>query len=134
MVQGPQLLVHAAIAIVALVVLIARYKLNPFVTLVIVSLAPAYTQCTNPNRRHGPPLAFDSCNPPEQSSSRLTVGTFDANGTPPNFVGSVTFRVAVGDPDTPANEADVRVAASLADVRTHHTLRSSAENKFQSTM
>ena len=39
MVQGPQLLVYAAIAIVALVVLIARYKLNPFVTLVIVSLA-----------------------------------------------------------------------------------------------
>src|SRR5215208_685613 len=39
MVQGPQLLVHAAIAIVALVVLIARYKLNPFVTLVVVSLA-----------------------------------------------------------------------------------------------
>jgi GntP family gluconate:H+ symporter len=39
MVQGPQLLVHAAVAIVALVVLIARYKLNPFVTLVLVSLA-----------------------------------------------------------------------------------------------
>jgi len=39
MVQGPQLLVHAAVAIVALVVLIARYKLNPFVTLVVVSLA-----------------------------------------------------------------------------------------------
>jgi gluconate:H+ symporter, GntP family len=39
MVQGPQLLVHAAIAIVVLVVLIARYKLNPFVTLVLVSLA-----------------------------------------------------------------------------------------------
>ena len=39
MVQGPQLLVYAAIAIVVLVVLIARYKLNPFVTLVVVSLA-----------------------------------------------------------------------------------------------
>ena len=39
MVQGPQLLVYAAVAIVALVVLIARYKLNPFVTLVLVSLA-----------------------------------------------------------------------------------------------
>jgi gluconate:H+ symporter, GntP family len=39
MVQGPQLLLHAAVAIVALVVLIARYKLNPFVTLVVVSLA-----------------------------------------------------------------------------------------------
>jgi GntP family gluconate:H+ symporter len=39
MVQGPQLLVHAIVAIVALVVLIARFKLNPFVTLVVVSLA-----------------------------------------------------------------------------------------------
>jgi GntP family gluconate:H+ symporter len=39
MVQGPQLLVYAAVAIVVLVVLIARYKLNPFVTLVVVSLA-----------------------------------------------------------------------------------------------
>jgi GntP family gluconate:H+ symporter len=39
MVQGPLLLVLAAAAILALVVLIARFKLNPFVTLVIVSLA-----------------------------------------------------------------------------------------------
>ncbi len=39
MVQGPQLLVYAAVAIVVLVVLIARYKLNPVVTLVVVSLA-----------------------------------------------------------------------------------------------
>ena len=38
-VQGSLLLVYAAAAIVALVVLIARYKLNPFVTLVVVSLA-----------------------------------------------------------------------------------------------
>jgi GntP family gluconate:H+ symporter len=39
MVHGTPLLVLAAIAIVALVVLIARFKLNPFVTLVVVSLA-----------------------------------------------------------------------------------------------
>jgi GntP family gluconate:H+ symporter len=39
MVQGTPLLIYAAVAIVALVVLIARFKLNPFVTLVIVSLA-----------------------------------------------------------------------------------------------
>src|SRR5215211_1956311 len=39
MIQGPLLLVYAAVAIVALVVLIARFKLNPFVTLVVVSLA-----------------------------------------------------------------------------------------------
>jgi GntP family gluconate:H+ symporter len=39
MVQGPLLLVYAAVSIVALVVLIAHFKLNPFVTLVVVSLA-----------------------------------------------------------------------------------------------
>ena len=37
--QGSPLLLAAAAAIVALVVLIARFKLNPFVTLVVVSLA-----------------------------------------------------------------------------------------------
>jgi GntP family gluconate:H+ symporter len=39
MVQGAPLLLLAALAIVALVVLIAHFKLNPFVTLVVVSLA-----------------------------------------------------------------------------------------------
>ena len=29
-----------------------------------VSLVPAYTQCTAPNRTHGPPLDSESCNPP----------------------------------------------------------------------
>ena len=38
MVQGPLLLVYAAVAIVALVLLIARFKLNAFVALVVVSL------------------------------------------------------------------------------------------------
>jgi GntP family gluconate:H+ symporter len=37
-VQGTLLLAYAAAAVVALIVLIARYKLNPFVTLVVVSL------------------------------------------------------------------------------------------------
>ena len=41
MVQGPLLLLYALVSIVALVVLIARYKLNPFVTLLVVSLALA---------------------------------------------------------------------------------------------
>ncbi|MEO8561668.1 MAG: GntP family permease [bacterium] len=39
MVSGAPLLVLAALAIVTLVVLIAQFKLNPFVTLVVVSLA-----------------------------------------------------------------------------------------------
>ena len=29
-----------------------------------VSLVPTYASCTAPNREHGPPLAFGSCNPP----------------------------------------------------------------------
>lgn len=39
MIQGNLLLLYAAVAIVTLVVLIARLKLNPFVALVVVSLA-----------------------------------------------------------------------------------------------
>ena len=39
-----------------------------------VSIVPAYNQCAAPNRTHGPPLAFPSCNPPVQSSSSLTIG------------------------------------------------------------
>ncbi|WP_133647143.1 gluconate:H+ symporter [Paraburkholderia flava] len=40
-VQGSLLLVYALIAIVALVVLIARFKVNPFITLMVVSVALA---------------------------------------------------------------------------------------------
>jgi len=37
-VQGNLLLVYALVAVIALIVLIARYKLNPFITLIVVSL------------------------------------------------------------------------------------------------
>ena len=87
-----------------------------------VSLTPAYDQCTNPNRTHGAPLSFGSCTPPHQSSSQLTVGTPDANGQGANGTGSVLYRAVVGDPSTPANEADVRVDAALTDVRQQGTL------------
>jgi gluconate:H+ symporter, GntP family len=40
-VQGSLLLVYALIAIIALVVLIARFKMNPFITLMVVSVALA---------------------------------------------------------------------------------------------
>src|SRR6185503_194505 len=42
---------------------------TPFLTY----LVPAYNTCVSPNRQHGPPLAFASCNPPTQSSTALTV-------------------------------------------------------------
>ena len=32
-----------------------------------VSLVPAYEPCSSPNRTHGPPLGFGSCNPPPRS-------------------------------------------------------------------
>ena len=82
-----------------------------------VPLAPAYKACASPNSVHGAPLASPSCNPPVQESSYLTVGTPDANGQPVNGVDSVTFVVVNGDSSTAQNEADVRITASLTDVR-----------------
>jgi hypothetical protein len=87
-----------------------------------VSLTPAFDQCTNPNRQHGAPLSFGSCNPPHQASGRLTVGTPDANGRGANSLGSILYRVVLDNPDTPANETDVRVDASVTDVRRQGTL------------
>ena len=82
-----------------------------------VSLVPAYRACASPNRQHGPPLAFDSCNPPAQRSDQLTVGTPDANGNAPRSVGSMRLGVFAGNPSTPADEADVNLGFSLTDVR-----------------
>ena len=45
-----------------------------------VSLVPAYKSCSAPNRSHGAPLSFPSCNPPDLESQFLTVGTPDSNG------------------------------------------------------
>jgi hypothetical protein len=45
-----------------------------------MALVPAYASCAAPNRTHGPPLAFDSCHPPAQTSAQATVGTPDAFG------------------------------------------------------
>jgi hypothetical protein len=81
-------------------------------------LVPAFSACTSPNRTHGPPLASPSCNPPVQSSPRLTVGTQDSNGQASNSAGNVKVNAIAGVASTPADEADVRVALTLSDVRT----------------
>jgi hypothetical protein len=81
------------------------------------SLVVAYRQCTSPNREHGPPLSRPSCNPHAQASSYLTVGTFDANGVSPNFAGRLRLGAKLGNASTPEDEADVRLSATLADVR-----------------
>jgi len=82
-----------------------------------VSLVPAYQQCAAPNRTHGAPLAFSSCAPPAPTSPLLTVGTPDSNGRGANSVGSVVLSTRLGNPATPADEADLKVAMQVTDVR-----------------
>jgi hypothetical protein len=84
-----------------------------------VSLVPAHAQCVAPNRTHGPPLGFDSCSPPRAPFEFpwLTVGTPDANGAPAKMTGWARARAVLGDPATPANEADIGVAVQVTDVR-----------------
>jgi hypothetical protein len=78
-----------------------------------VSLVPAFKQCTSPNSTHGPPLAFQSCSPPEQESNFLTVGTPDANGAGAKSVGFFELRVKPG----PATNDNIRVTSTISDVR-----------------
>jgi hypothetical protein len=82
-----------------------------------VSIVPSYKACTVPNRTHGAPLAFPSCNPPVQTSSYLTVGTPDANGVAAaNNVAFVRLDVKVGVPGPP-DDSDVLIKSSGSDIR-----------------
>jgi hypothetical protein len=81
------------------------------------SLVPAYKDCTAPNRTHGSPLSYGSCNPPTQTSDYLTLGTPDANGDVARGSASVSYVTVLGDPATPTDEADVRVRVTMHDVR-----------------
>jgi WD40 repeat protein len=88
-------------------------------TPLVVSLAVAYQACAAPNRTHGPPLDSPSCNPPQQASDHLTVGTFDANGEGAKAVGSVRLAWVGELPINPTNgdQGDVKIRVSLTDVR-----------------
>jgi hypothetical protein len=76
-----------------------------------VPLVPEYEQCTSQNSNHVAPLALDSCSPPDLASSLLT--TSDKG----HGLGSARLDVTVGNPSTPADEADFRISASVSDVR-----------------
>ena len=69
------------------------------------------------NRTHGPPLENPSCNPPVQSSGFVTVGSPDANSNNPQSVGSVTYRVCLASPCGSGTAPDVKLQASIKDVR-----------------
>ena len=83
---------------------------------------PAFEQCTSLNRTHGPPLAFGSCNPPQQASDELTIGTADSNGQPNKSEGSVLVTAIAGAPATPADEANVLLTLAITDVRRRDNL------------
>jgi Tol biopolymer transport system component len=86
---------------------------TPFTT----SFVPAYHACTSPNRTHGAPLAHPSCTPPNPTSFNVTAGTPEANGAAANFLGSATLKVVPDNSTTAADEADVKVSASVTDIR-----------------
>ena len=81
------------------------------------ALVPAYRPCKYPNRRHGPPLDHPSCSPPKLMSRYLTLGSPDANGKVANMFATFSSRPIVGDPTTPADEADVNIHIAITDVR-----------------
>jgi hypothetical protein len=81
-----------------------------------ISTVPAFNQCTTPNRTHGPPLAFPSCNPPVQSSTAVTIGSPDANGAAANAEGFVKLEVLVGAPGPP-DDSDVIITSNGTDIR-----------------
>jgi hypothetical protein len=80
-----------------------------------MSLVPAYAACAAPNRTHGPPLAFASCNPPAQTSAQATVGTPDAFGGGANATGYLLLR-GIADPLCCEN-TDILINVMLNDMR-----------------
>jgi len=88
-----------------------------------VPLVTAFQQCDGPdrvppdgtpNRTHGPPLAYPSCNPPVTISS-ARVGTPDATGSPAKSVGVVRYRAIVGAPGG-VDDADLAITFDVTDV------------------
>jgi hypothetical protein len=75
------------------------------------SMVPAFKACGTPNRTHGAPLAFPSCNPPVQASNFLTIGSPDANGAAANGIAFVLLKVKTTSPE------DVAIQSTGQDIR-----------------
>ena len=120
--RGKRLTFAFAIALGALAVLMvssvatATHPRPKGATPLYASVVPAQAACATPNRQHGPPLAFPSCNPPVATSGSVTVGTPDANGAPANSVAFVKLVVQAGIPGPP-EDSDVLITSSGSDIR-----------------
>ena len=83
-----------------------------------LSLVPNYAACDAPNRTHGPPLAFASCNPPAQASAQATVGTPDAFGGAANATGNLRLKyLPCLAGHCPPGSDDIGIDIALNDVR-----------------
>jgi hypothetical protein len=120
--RGKRFTISLAIALGAVGVLIvssvalATHPRPKGATPLYASIVPAQQACAAPNRQHGPPLAFPSCNPPVATSQSVTIGTPDANGAPANSIGFVKLVVVAGIPGPP-EDSDVLITSSVSDVR-----------------
>jgi hypothetical protein len=84
-----------------------------------VPLVTAFYECGvypqgAPNRTHGPPLAYPSCNPPVTPSA-AKLGTPDATATPAKGIGFVRYRTIVGVPGG-VDDTDVAISVDITDV------------------
>jgi hypothetical protein len=103
-------------------------------TPVRIPLVPSYKRCTSWSTVHGQPLGYGSCPGPIMRTS-LTLGTPDANGRAANSTGWLQLRVVQGNVSTTADEADVKLSASLTDVRRRSDLADyTGELKAQLTL
>jgi TolB protein len=89
-----------------------------------VRLVPAQVPCASANSTHGAPLAVPSCNPPQQTSNYLTVGTPDANGAAAKSTGLLTAKAVGESPIDPNNgdQSDIAFTVSITDVRNKNNL------------
>jgi len=93
----------------------AGYPRPKGATPMYLSLVPAAKPCTAPNRTHGPPLVFGSCNPVAPESLNLTVGVGDGNVALSKSVGFVRMRVLAGAPGG-SDDSDVEIRFILTNV------------------
>jgi plastocyanin len=82
-------------------------------------LAVAYRPCAEAaaDREHAAGFGHPACSLPQPVSDWLTVGTYNANQRTANSVASVLVAAEAGNPSTPEDEANVRLSASITDVR-----------------
>jgi hypothetical protein len=104
----------AALGVLALVVVQTASATHPRprgATPLRASIVPSFKACAAPNRTHGTPLAFPSCNPPVQTSNFLTVGSPDANGAGANAQAFTLLSVKSTSPE------DVLIQSTGTDIR-----------------